>query len=183
MRHTLRGFVAFGLVAGLSLTPAAFAASDPMDACSKEPNDAARLACFDKAIAARRQAPAAPAAATTTAPATPTARPAPAASSGTNVAPKAANTAPPLPADLGKPPVRPVKAKPIEYSATLTKVDTRSASNWLLVLDNGQVWQTTEAHSDLLLNEQDTVTIKPAGAGGFLLKTPKKQIVRVVRVQ
>jgi hypothetical protein len=170
-------FATLVLVAGLSLTPGAFAASDPMDACSKETNDAARLACFDKAIAARRQAPAAPAVAKPTAPA------APAASSGTNVAPQAANTAPPLPADLGKPPVRPKKVKATEYSATLTKVDTRSANGYLLVLDNGQVWQTTEAHSDLLLNEQDTVTIKPAGFGGFLLKTPNKQIVRVVRVR
>ena len=176
-------FLPLVLVVGLSLTPAAFAAGDPMDACSKETNDAARLACFDKAIAARRQAAAAPAAVTPTAPATPTARAAPAASSGTSAAPQAVNTAPPLPPDLGKPPVRAVKAKPVEYSATLTKVDTRSASAWLLVLDNGQVWQTTEAHSDLLLNEQDTVTIKPAGWGGFLLKTPKKQIIRVVRVQ
>ena len=167
-------FLPLVLVAGLSLTPAVFAAGDPMDACSKETNDAARLACFDKAIAARRQVPAAAAAAAPTAPATP---------SGTNVAPRVANTAPPLPPDLGKPPVRPVKAQPLEYSATLTKVDTRSSSGYLLVLDNGQVWETTEAHSDLLLNERDMVTIKPAGAGGFLLKTPRKQIVRVVRVR
>ncbi|HEY4215160.1 MAG TPA: hypothetical protein VGM84_27055 [Steroidobacteraceae bacterium] len=176
-------FLPLVLVAGLTLTPAVFAANDPMDACSKETNDSARLACFDKAIAARRKTPSAPSAATPTTPTAATAATAataPAVSSGTNAAQRPTNTA--LPPDLGKP-VRPVKVKPVEYSATLTKVDARSSTGYLLVLDNGQVWETTEARSDLLLNAQDRVTIRPAGAGGFLLKTPRKQIVRVVRIQ
>ncbi len=130
----------------------------------------ARLACYD--ALSRRQPPASSAADTT--PASP---PAAAPPPGARAAP-----APGTVEAFGYSAAQlnaPLPQGPAQITAHVqSSTDTR-AGDTVLVLDNGQTWQFNDPTA--LLKAGDTVTIKRASLGSYLLLTPTKQTLRVRR--
>jgi hypothetical protein len=151
-----------------------------------------RLACYDK-LAGRVSAPnagpvAAPPAATSPAATSPAATapaataPAPAASVVAAPAPAAA----PTEEDFGRSKVRKAASSgaPPEIKSITSKVAAfgRSPNHRTQVtLDNGQVWEYQD-DPDPLLSIGDSVTIKRATLGSFILLTPTKLSHRVSRI-
>lgn len=135
-------------------------------------SSADRLACYDK-LAGRVSAPkAAPVAAA----------PAPAASVAAAPAPAAAPTA----EDFGLSNVQKAasSSSPPEMKSVTAKVAGFGHSpnrRTQVTLDNGQVWEY-EDDPDSLLSIGDSVTIKRAALGSFILLTPTKHSHRVRRI-
>jgi len=135
-------------------------------------SSADRLACYDK-LAGRVSAPkAAPVAAA----------PAPAASVAAAPAPAAAPTA----EDFGLSKVQKAagSSSPPEIKSTTAKVAGFGHSpnrRTQVTLDNGQVWEYQD-DPDSLLSIGDSVTIKRASLGSFMLLTPAKLSHRVRRI-
>ena len=135
-------------------------------------SSADRLACYDK-LAGRVSAPkAAPVAAA----------PAPAASVAAAPAPAAA----PAAEDFGLSKVQKAasSSSPPEIKSVTAKVAGFGHSpnrRTQVTLDNGQVWEY-EDDPDSLLSIGDSVTIKRAALGSFILLTPTKLSHRVRRI-
>ena len=173
-------------------------------------SSADRLACYDKlagrvsattmapaaapsaaSAAAISPSPAAPAAPATALPAAPApAAPAPAAPAAVaSVAAAPAPTAAPTEEDFGRSKVRKARmaassGAPPEIKSITSKVAAfgRSPNHRTQVtLDNGQVWEYQD-DPDPLLSIGDSVTIKRARLGSFLLQTPAKLSHRVSRI-
>jgi hypothetical protein len=167
------------LAAGV--TPAARADSlqQQVRACSAETDDARRLSCYDRA-AAQLNKPATPAAS----PAAATANTGKSPASAAAAAPAAASSAT---AEFGvsegplaaKRQVSGIK----EITAVVTSVSVRPRGELLMTLDNGQVWQQNQAVEYFPLNVGDTVKIKSAALGSYLLQTPAKRTTKVTRVR
>lgn len=163
--------------AATPLTPAALAN------CAAIAAPDSRLACYD-ALAGRTTptAPSAPLAAA--APRAPVAVTAPVAP----VAP-AAPIAPSNPQNFGLTQAQLQPAAPAAPKGT-DSIEARIAGmvdNPLgrsrVVLDNGQTWVFTEVTENMRLSVGDTVTIKRAALGSFLLTTPSKHAFHVRRTQ
>jgi hypothetical protein len=136
-------------------------------------SSADRLACYDK-LAGRVSAPKAAAV---------TAAPAPAATVAAAPAPAAAPTA----EDFGLSPVQKAasSSSPPEIKSVSAKVAGFGHSpsrRTQVTLDNGQVWEYQD-DPDSLLSIGDSVTIKHAALGSFILLTPTKLSHRVSRVK
>jgi hypothetical protein len=136
-------------------------------------SSADRLACYDK-LAGRVSAPKAAAV---------TAAPAPAATVAATPAPAAAPTA----EDFGLSQVQKAasSSSPPEIKSVSAKVAGFGHSpsrRTQVTLDNGQVWEYQE-DPDSLLSIGDSVTIKHAALGSFILLTPTKLSHRVSRVK
>jgi hypothetical protein len=157
-------------------------------------SSADRLACYDqlagrvsapKALAASPSAAAPSAAAPAPAPsaASPSAAaPAPAASVAAAPAPAAA----PTEEDFGRSKVRKaaVSGAPPEIKSITAKVAGFGRSpngRTQVTLDNGQIWEYQD-DPDPLLSIGDSVTIKRATLGSFILATPAKVSHRVSRI-
>jgi hypothetical protein len=140
--------------------------------CIGMSSSAGRLACYDK-LAGRVSAPkAAPVAA----------EPAPAASVAEAPAPAAAPTA----EDFGLSNVQKATSSgaPPQIKSITAKVAGFGHSpnrRTQVTLDNGQVWEYQD-DPDSLLSVGDSVTIKRAMLGSFLLLTPAKLSHRVSRI-
>ena len=143
-------------------------------------SSADRLACYDK-LAGRVSAPkAAPVAA---APAPAAAAPAAAA---TSVAAAPAPAAAPTAEDFGLSKVQKAasSSSPPEIKSVTAKIAGFGHSpnrRTQVTLDNGQVWEY-EDDPDSLLTIGDSVTIKRAALGSFILLTPTKHSHRVRRI-
>jgi hypothetical protein len=136
-------------------------------------SSADRLACYDK-LAGRVSAPKAAAV---------TAAPAPAATVAAAPAPAAAPTA----EDFGLSQVQKAasSSSPPEIKSVSAKVAGFGHSpsrRTQVTLDNGQVWEYQD-DPDSLLSIGDSVTIKHAALGSFILLTPTKLSHRVSRVK
>jgi hypothetical protein len=70
---------------------------------------------------------------------------------------------------------------PSQIEARVTRVNADSQGNVTLTLDNGQVWSVQQGNQ--WLQSGDTVTIRQASLGSFLLTTPSRHSYRVRRVQ
>lgn len=143
--------------------------------CVDISSSADRLACYDK-LAGRVSAPkalaAAPAAAAPPAPASVAAAPAPAAAPtaedfGLSNVQKAASSSSP-------PEIKFITAKVAGFGHSPNR-------RTQVTLDNGQVWEYQD-DPDSLLSIGDSVTIKRATLGSFLLLTPTKLSHRVRRI-
>ncbi len=164
-------------------------------ACAATPEANERLACYD-ALAKSRLRPdsggapavgsepaaAAPAAATGAPPPPAATGPAPAAVATTAAATSASGSA----ADsfgLVKraPPEREQGAK--EIKALVQKVDMDRQGNVRVSLDNGQVWDFTEADAVTIVRAGDAVTIRRGAFGSFLMTTGSRHTYRVQRRQ
>jgi hypothetical protein len=155
--------------------------------CIDISSSANRLACYDK-LAGRVSAPnAAPVAASPAA--TSPAAASPAAASPAAAAPVTAAPAPaaaPTEEDFGRSKVRKAASSgaPPEIKSITAKVAAfgRSPNHRTQVtLDNGQIWEYQD-DPDPLLSIGDSVTIKRATLGSFILQTPTKLSHRVSRI-
>jgi hypothetical protein len=140
-------------------------------------SSADRLACYDK-LAGRVSAPKAAPVAAAPAPAAP----APAASFAAAPAPAAAPTA----EDFGLSKVQKAasSSSPPEIKSVTAKVAGFGHSpnrRTQVTLDNGQVWEYQD-DPDSLLSIGDSVVIKRAALGSFILLTPTKHSHRVSRI-
>ena len=175
----------------LGLAPVVLAQSPPdaFDLCAREQNPTARLACFDRQVAARHKSePVSTSGHTgTTLSTTPAPAPVP--------APVAATTGTTLSTngDLGLDarqlrklhPERAdaEKAAPTSFSAKVVKVIARRPLISAFELDNGQIWEQTETVAGLWITPQETVTISAGVMGGFQLRSADGHMTRVHRVK
>ena len=169
--------------------------------CIDISNSADRLACYDK-LAGRVSAPKAAASAGAPSAAPPSAAARAPAAAPSVTAPSAAASAPatsvaaapvtasaPTEEDFGRSKVRKERTAassgaPPEIKSITSKVAGfgRSPSGRIQVtLDNGQIWEYQD-DPDQLLSVGDSVTIKRATLGSFILQTPTKLSHRVSRV-
>jgi hypothetical protein len=135
---------------------------DKLRACANETDDAARLACFDKATKpAKPPAPVAAEAAPTPAPApTPAVDPV---------------------ADFGNDAKK--EDEITEISATVVEVRKRTRGQYVVTLDNGQVWTEKDAEPYLRIKVGDTIRIKRVAMGGYRLVGRGNRATAVVRVE
>jgi hypothetical protein len=175
-------------VAGLSslAVSAAFAQSLPpsVAACAAEKDSLARLVCFDREVAKYPQ---------------PSARVAPTPTTPANVSPPAATVVPTPPPVASQPGddfgvagqlARKRKAEKEEAGeavkelhASVSKLSNKPYGEFVVTLDNGQVWQQNEAKSTFVIKEGEAVVIKPAKFGSFMLTTASGATTRVHRIQ
>lgn len=194
----------------LALPPCAALGADPapqpvpasaLQACAALVTESERLACYDKlagrAPAAPVSAPAvsaspsakavapaaAPAAPTAPVPAPPAAAPDAGAASSSGAAARAAGTSPASPQTFGLYSAEHPKAVPGSKSESLKIVDmVHSPYGYPLVyLEGGQLWELHDG--DPLLATGDTVTIRRAALGSFLLQTPSGRTLRARRLR
>jgi hypothetical protein len=166
-------------VAAMMAAPAALAADDPgasLLACRAEPDDARRLACYDREVD-RLDAQAAPAAAVVAAPAATAAPAAPALTPEERFGRTGAMTR--EEADRKEQESRELT----ELQATVTEIWTRADGLMVLTLDNGQIWKQVRPDSRFRLKAGEQVKIQPAALGSFLLSGPGKRSTRVSRVK
>jgi hypothetical protein len=177
------------LCAGWAL--AVQAAGDPR-ACVTIADDAARLACYDSAFeratpsqaAGPTGAAQAPEGAAVTAPASapPTRPPAAPRTPAAAAAPVAAAPAPRNPeaefglTEAGKARKNPEKAaekarEPSHITAVIISVQYRKYGEFIVTLDNGQVWEQNEPMPSAKVEVGDTITIKKGWLGSFMLVT------------
>jgi hypothetical protein len=183
---------------------AAQSSPDPLEACAKQTDATARLACFDREMQRRHAtAPTTPAAtstpaatgrpAATTTPATattptvtatpaPTAAPATAAANQQHADENIGLEGTQLHKKLKEQGVetKPEPVKPIV--ATIARLLPRPDNEYAFELDNGQTWEQAESKS-LNVNPHDTVTIQPGVLGAFFMTTQRHQRVRVHRIR
>lgn len=158
---------------------------DAFDACAQEKDPAARLACFDRADAARHATPRAPTVATPRAAVPAVAAPTPA-------GPAARPPAPVVDRDLGLDAREAHKqraergevdqAAPTGFVATVVRVIPRSPVISAFELSNGQIWEESEAIK-FSAEPQQTVTIRHGTLGSFFLKNAAGASVRVHRLK
>jgi hypothetical protein len=137
-------------------------------ACVAERDDARRLACFDRAAAAL------PPDARLAAPAPP---PAP------KMTPEQRFG---YQGQIAREEIEKRKAEEEslqELSGRVTRVGAQAAGDFIVTLDNGQVWAQIPTGSPQRLKVGDDVTIKRASLGSFMLSTPNGRGVRVRRVK
>lgn len=67
-------------------------------------------------------------------------------------------------------------------TATVTKISHRRQGEFVMTLDNGQVWAQKHADSAFAVRVGDRVTIKTAAMGSYLLAPPSGRATRVTRV-
>jgi len=158
-----------GLVSLLALPgPVVRAASGlpaALHACTQEPDDSRRLACYDHEMA--RPAAARPPAAS------PPPTPAPDKSFG--LSPEKQRQLEP----------RATRAKVIPQilSSTVSAVGSRGDGRLAITLANGQLWVQGEAYEVFRVNVGDAVTIKPGLLGSFHLYAPSGYATRVTRAR
>lgn len=155
-----------GAVVALAV-PAALPAAGAADQCIAIDEDARRLACYDAALGRSAQTPPAPASAQVAAPAANTAPP------------PAATTAPPSPV----PPHVTETPQPSSFTSEVDTVERGRDGQFIATLANGQVWEQSERNSAALVRKGDTVTIRRAALGSYLLLTSGGIATRVRQVK
>lgn len=155
----------------LVLGPPPFAGPQSLEealrACEAESNDMRRLACYDRSVAPWVKAPAA------TAPAAP-----PAAG-----APPAAAAASDFGTRNGPLDARRYAREPKQVTAAVSGVEQRQSGLLVITLDNGQTWIQNQAAEYFPLKVGDTVEIRSAALGSYLLFAPSKRATRVTRIR
>jgi hypothetical protein len=189
-----------GLVAGASASPAWAASGSDGASCVAVNDDAARLACYDRAFG-RKAAVGSAAATATGAAATGTAATgvAAAAPRSPTVASPTAARATPAPAapkdpvaDFGlteaakqaKDPVKAAEAAaaPTSVTGKVISVRFRKFGEFVVTLDNGQVWEQIEPMASAVVRVGDTVTVRKAVLGSYTLVTVARVATKVRRV-
>ncbi len=143
---------AFGLALVFVLGSAHGQDLQAAQACMRLDKDAARLSCYDTAMGRVTAAPAAPGAAKPQSAQTPDA---------VSTVPQAKF------GDDGRFHTEAQPRPPKNLSAQVREVMLLPAGLYRLTLDNGQVWDTTEADSALAFKANDAVTISRRVLGGY----------------
>jgi hypothetical protein len=178
------------------VTGVAAAAGDPKS-CASINDDAARLACYDAAVGrSPRPSTAAPAAApaavakpvqrpaTATAPVAPAPAQAPAAAAAESAKDPVAEFGLSDTAKAARDPAKAAEAAaaPQSVTAKVISVRWRKYGEFVVTLDNGQVWEQTEPMPSAIVKVGDTVTIKKALFGSFTLVTAGRIGTKVRRL-
>jgi hypothetical protein len=202
----VRGFLLFLLLALSAGIASGQPATDPLESCAGEKDDAARLACFDRQMALRhgKRAPSTQSGATAPVQAAPppTAQSRPPTDQGhaASSQPPVTAPAPPAAAQSARAPDPDMglqgaalrkklkeegkeRPRPVPVSATVTRLVPLAHAEYGFQLDNGQIWQQTDGRGDLSLKVNDPVTISPGSFGDFFFTTPTKTRIRVKRVR
>jgi hypothetical protein len=182
--------------AGQSAAPVtASGGGDPWAQCRHEPDDRLRLSCYDREFD-RREAGAArgraavdsSASLSAAAPAPAPARtPAPvqlsAATAPTPVAPAPVTVPPTSPATSSPPVATPKPHASAQhfalFHATITEMHFRGAGEFVITLDNGQVWTQYTVEGKPRIAVGDRVTIRPGWLGSYILSGPTEWITKV----
>jgi hypothetical protein len=170
--------VALALALAASVAGAAEDVASAVRACRAEADDAARLACYDRAADRIQPAAKAPA-------------PQPAAPAAAAAVPAAAAAAAPEDS-FGR--ERVIQAEEHKrqqqesravggVEATVTKIETRMDGLMTVTLDNGQVWRQNRPDAMFRLKEGDHVKIQPGSMKSYIMSGPTKKSTRVSRVQ
>ena len=137
-------------------------------ACAAETSDEHRLACYDRSVAPRVKPRAA----------------------ATATAPAAAVTPPPAEAaesDFGARngplDARRYAREPKQVTAAVSGVEQRRSGLLVITLDNGQTWIQNQAAEYFPLKVGDTVQIRSAALGSYMLFAPSKRATRVTRIR
>ncbi len=154
------------LLGYLPATALAQESTDPMEACSRQADANARLACFDHEMQQRHAATAQAKQAQQAQQAQPRTQP--------------QASPPPVIAESAGKPAKAPPAKPIV--ATVDRVLPQGVNLYAFELDNGQLWEALEPNALLRVDAHDTVTIATGVLGGFFLTTQQHQRVRVRRL-
>jgi hypothetical protein len=162
---------------GVGLATAAAAGDAALERCAVISGAAERLACYDGlACAALSGADERLACYDALAKKAKPAAPAPAALPRDERAEQAnAFAAPPKPKEAPKP------RGPDHLTAVVTEIKLDHSGNVFVTLDNGQLW--TFRDSEALLRHGETVTIRRAALGSFLMTTSDRHTYRVQRTQ
>jgi len=186
--------VAILAVAAGAVPPGAWG-QDSLASCAQVQDDTRRLACYD-VLAGRSAGGAAPSVAAAPA-AAPTDSAASAAVATTGAAAVAAVPAAAVPAagpaaaldpvaDFGLSAQALKERAPDDWvesiTATVNSVTLNASNRFVITLHNGQVWTQNETDSWPVLKPGDTVTIKRAAMGSFMLTGPRAVSWRVRRV-
>ncbi len=162
--------------------PVGAACLDEVQRCARLTADRERLDCYDQV--ARRLTAAQPLASASAA-ATRTATTASPSSSSAHVeAPPPVNPGTEFGLSVAAKQARdPEKAKQDSISAEVATVARRPTGEMVVTLANGQVWAQLDSDTRARLKTGDTVTIRRAALGSYLLVTPSKMAMRVKRVK
>lgn len=152
--------------------PLSATSAESAEQCAGVSDDRARLACYDRIFGKPAAAPAGTGSAGTPAAATATAASSPQDDFGLTEATKRARD--------------PEKAKeqmPQSITEKVASVRRRPTGELVVTLENGKVWEQIETETAAKVSAGDTVTIKKAALGSYLLVTPGKVATRVRRVK
>ena len=173
----------------LSATASAQSSPDPLDACAKQTDATARLACFDHEMQRRHATtPTTPAQHAhrdstphTTTP-TVTAPPATAAANQQHTDENIGLEGKELHKKLKEQGVE-TKPEPVQpIVSTIARLLPRPNNEYAFELDNGQTWEQAESKA-LDVNPHDAVSIQPGVLGSFFMTTQRHQRVRVHRIR
>ncbi len=136
--------------------------------CAEEQDDARRLACYDRAIGTQEK------------------RPIPGAAAPPATAPVPAKPDEELGArELRDQQEREAESsdpnRPTELVAKVAEIAKRPNGTHVITLDNGQVWVESSIDYSFRVKVGETVKIRRAALGSFLLSTPGKHSTRVTR--
>lgn len=165
----------------LPLTGMAQEAAERLEACRAEPDDARRLACYDRAMdrAAETSQPAAanqPVAAST-----PAEQRAPAETKELTPEERFGRSGAMAREEVDR---KSEESRELsELTATVTEIWTRGDGLMALTLDNGQTWSMNRPDPFFRIKTGDQVKIQPAALGSFLLSGPSKRSTRVTRTK
>ena len=137
-------------------------------ACMAEPDDARRLACFDREAAQLGPQ----SAATATAAATPE--------------PLTAEQRFGFRGEVAREAIAEKKAAAPQLErleSTVTAVARRGSIDWIVTLENGQQWAQISTGTPYTIRVGDAVTINPGALGSFLLTGPSGRATRVRRAR
>jgi hypothetical protein len=158
--------IAIGVAVAAALVLPSITRAAESHRCAAIPEDGPRLACYDGAFGR----PARPAVA-------PTASAAPA-------LPMAPQVVAPMPAAAPvAPPAQPAKPKEGPVSAKIVAVGQLSNDRFSVTLDNGQLWTQLERDVGAEVRVGDTITLRPAMLGSWMLETRGGVRTRVRQVR
>lgn len=146
-------------------------ALDAVRACRAEHDDTRRLACFDRAAAALP------------ADAKLSAAPAPAAPPPPQLTPEERFG---YRGQVAREELDRRKAEEAaleELTARITRVGAQGSGDFVITLDNGQVWAQVPTGRPERLKVDETVTIRRASLGSYMLSAPHARGIRVRRVK
>jgi hypothetical protein len=179
MRLVLLHSLAIVGLLGAAAAPGAEDVAAAVNACRAEPDDARRLACYDRAVGRSGAAvpAAAPVAATASAAAAATAPAAAAAKPEDNFGREREMA-------YAEDQKRAEATRAVgELQASIVGLETRIDGLMTFTLDNGQVWRQNRPDSKFSIKQGDPIRIQPGSLGSFILSGPTKKSTRVTRVK
>lgn len=167
------------LLAWLPLTLLA-ESNSAIEACTQLSDDQARLACFDREVAAQKAREGRHSQPSAAAPAHAVAAPAPAAAAPQLTEEQKMGLTPARIQQLEKPPGAPPPLKELTVSVQSISVDGNG--HQVFTLDNGQIWRQVELDGSFSVRPGDSVLISRGVSNSYFMSFGKHRNTRVSRV-